>query len=114
MGADLLKLWLQKQQGTPEWRRSHGQRVKKGKAREKRPTHAEWAQANLPSPHTLHHPMSHFSNVGFLSFEKEQKKSYISCTQLLTKANKLFGPPATSTEMALNKLSGLLEQPLSP
>lgn len=67
-----------------------------------------------PSPHTLHHPMSHFSNVGFLSFEKEQKKSHISCTQLLTKANKLFGPPATSTEMALNELSGLLEQPLSP
>ena len=58
--------------------------------------------------------MSHFFNVGFLSFEKEQKKSHVSCTQLLTKTSELFGLPPTSTEMALNKLSGLLEQPLSP
>lgn len=66
-----------------------------------------------PSSHTLHHPMSYFFNVGFLSFEKEQKKSHISCTQLLKKTSEWFRTPATSTEMALNKLSGLLEQHLS-
>ena len=66
-----------------------------------------------PSSRTLHHPMSCFFNVGFLSFEKEQKKAHISCTQLLKMTSEWFRTLATSTEMALNKLSGLLEQHLS-
>lgn len=98
----------------PEWRRSHGQRVERGKARgEEADTRRVGTGPNYsPSP-TLCTIQCHTSLTWVFFHLRKNKKSHISCTQLLTKTSELSGSPATSTEMALNKLSGLLEQPLS-